>query len=256
MSIRSMNRFDGRVLLATGAGSGIAEATARRFAAEGGRVAVLDRDAERAAAVAADLDGSIGIGVDVADEESVARAVATTTERLGRIDCVLNAAGHFQDGPLPDWTHENWTRMLAVHAGGAFAVCKHALPLMRARDGGAIVNVASIAAVVSQHQNTAYGAAKGAIVAFSRQLALEAAPSIRVNVVLPGRVRTGMTQGALLRMGDGDLERGAVVAAEPVLLRRMAGPEELAAPICFLLADEASFITGAALVVDGGETVV
>jgi NAD(P)-dependent dehydrogenase (short-subunit alcohol dehydrogenase family) len=251
-----MSRFDGKVLLATGAGSGIAEATARRFAAEGGRVAVLDADGERAAAVAAELDGSIGVGVDVADEAAVAGAVAATAERLGRIDCVLNAAGHHRGGPLPDWTLERWNRMLAVHAGGAFLVCKHVLPLMRAQGGGAIVNVASIAAVVSQPGNTPYGAAKGAVLAFSRQLALEAAPAIRVNVVLPGRVRTRMTRGALMQMGDGDLERGAVVAAEPVPLRRMADPEELAAPICFLLADEASFMTGAVLVVDGGETVV
>lgn len=253
MSI-SQGRFDGEVLLATGAGSGIAEAVARRFAAEGGRVAVLDRDGERADAIAAELDGAIGLGVDVADEEAVAGAVAATLERFGRIDCVLNAAGHYRDGPLPDWSLEDWNRMLAVHAGGAFLVCKHVLGVMRAQGGGSIVNVSSIAAAVSQPQNVAYGTAKGAIVTLSRQLA--AAPAIRVNVVLPGRVRTGMTRGALLHLGDGDLDRGATVAAEPVPLERMADPEELAAPICFLLAAEASFITGAVLVVDGGETIV
>jgi 3-oxoacyl-[acyl-carrier protein] reductase len=251
-----MSRFTGKVLLATGAGSGIAEATARRFTAEGGRVAVLDVDAQHAAAVAAHLDGAIGLGVDVADEQAVADAVATTVARLGRIDCVLNAAGHHRAGPLPDWTLERWNRMLAVHAGGTFLVCKHVLPVMRAQGRGAIVNVSSIAAAVSQPDNVPYGAAKGAVLVLSRQLALEAAPDVRVNVVLPGRVRTGMTRGALLHMGDGDLERGAVVAAAPVPLQRMAGPEELAAPICFLLAEEASFVTGAVLVVDGGETVV
>jgi len=256
MSIHTTHRFAGKVLLATGAGSGIAESTARRFTAEGGRVAVLDVDADRAAAVAEQLDGAIGLGVDVADEGTVAAAVATTLERLGRIDCVLNAAGHHRDGPLPDWTIEGWNRMLAVHAGGAFLVCKHVLPVMRRQGGGAIVNVSSIAAAVSQPENVPYGAAKGAVLVLSRQLALEAAPDIRVNVVLPGRVRTGMTRAALLQMGGGDLDRGAAVAADPVPLGRMADPEELAAPICFLLADEASFITGAVLVVDGGETVV
>ena len=161
-------RFDGKVLFATGAGSGIGAAVARRFAAEGGRVAVVDRDGDRAAAVAGELGGAIALPVDVADEADVRGAVAAAEERLGGIDCVLNAAGHHRAGPVGDWSLERWERMLAVHAGGTFAVCKHALPRMRARGGGAIVNIASIAALVSQPENVPYGAAKGAIVVLSR----------------------------------------------------------------------------------------
>lgn len=249
-------RFDGKVLLATGAGSGIGAAAAERFSAEGGRVAVVDVDAEAAAAVAARLDGSIALAADVADEAAVAGAVTAAHERLGRIDCLLNAAGHFEGSPVTDWSLDGWNRMLGVHLGGTFLFCKHAVPLMRSDGGGAIVNTSSVAALVSQPINTAYGAAKGAILTFSRQLALETAPGIRVNVLAPGRVRTGMTKPLLAAMGDGDVERGARLAAEPVVLRRMAEPEELASVACFLLSDDASFVTGSVFVADGGETLV
>ena len=179
--------FEGRVLFATGGGSGIAAATARRFAAGGGRVAVVDLVADRAEAVAAELDGSIGLAADVADEDSVRTAVETAQSELGRIDCVLNAAGHAEFGPIGEWPIERWNRMLAAYAGGTFLVCKYAAPVLQAGEGGSIVNIASTAALTANHHNAPYGAAKGAIIAFSRQLARELAPSVRVNVVAPGR---------------------------------------------------------------------
>ena len=247
--------FEGRVLFATGGASGIAAATARRFAAGGGRVAVVDLDAGRAQQAADSIDGAIGLGADVADESSVQAAVDATVERLGRIDCVLNAAGHAEFGPLEEWTFERWQRMMTVHAGGAFLVCKHVLPLMRGQGRGSIVNVASTAALTANHNNTPYGAAKGAIVAFSRQLAREAAPDIRVNTVAPGRVRTGMTE-PLVAQREGSVEEGFKRFGMANLQQRVADADELAAPICFLLSDDASFITGTLLVVDGGETAI
>jgi NAD(P)-dependent dehydrogenase (short-subunit alcohol dehydrogenase family) len=249
-------RFEGKILLATGAGSGIAAATAERFSAEGGRVAVVDLDGAAADAVARRLDGSIALAADVADEAAVAAAVTTARAELGGIDCLLNAAGHHKSAPLTEWSLEGWNRMLGVHVGGAFLFCKHVLPIMRSQGGGSIVNVSSVAALVAQPANTAYGAAKGAIVAFSRQLALEAAPSIRVNVLAPGPVRTGMTTPIVLEMGEGDLARGLELAAETVVLGRVGEPEELAAAACFLLSEDASFVTGSILVADGGETLV
>ena len=249
-------RFEGKVLFATGGGSGLAAAVSRRFAAEGGRVAVVDLDGDRANAVAGELDGSVGLAANVADEESVRDAVGTARERLGRIDCVFNAAGHADFGPIEEWSLERWNLMMSVHAGGTFLVCKHVLPLMREQDGGSIVNVASIAALVAQPNNAPYGAAKGAILSFSRQLALDVGPAIRVNVVAPGRVRTGMTTPLYTARGGGSYEKGAAMSAQLNVQKRIGEPEEIAAPVCFLLSDEASFITGTVIVPDGGETAI
>lgn len=248
-------RFEGKVLLTTGGGSGLAAAVARRFASEGGRVAVLDIDAGRATAVAAELDGSIGMAVDVASEDGVRDAVASAHKQLGRIDCVFNAAGHADFGPIEEWTLERWNRMMGVHVGGTFLVCKNVLPLMRAQGGGSIVNVASIAAIVAQPKNSPYGAAKAAIAGFSRQLALEAAPLVRVNVVAPGRIRSGMTVPLWKMRGGGDIDTGVSQAAALNMLKRVGEPEDIAGPVCFLFSDDAAFVTGTTIVPDGGETI-
>lgn len=250
------DRFDGKVLLATGAGSGIAAATARRFASEGGRVAVVDLAAERAEATAAELDGSIAIDCDVSDEAAVAQAVGRARDELGRIDCVLNAAGFADFGPLGEWSLDRFERMLAVHVAGTFLVCKHAVPAMRGGDGLAIVNIASIAAITAQPFNAPYGAAKAAIAGYTRQLALELAPEIRVNAIAPGRVRTGMTEPLYTQRGGGSYDEGARQAAEHNPMRRVGEAEEIAGPICFLLSKDASFMTGQLLTADGGETVI
>ncbi len=248
-------RFDGKVLFATGGGSGLAEATARRFAAEGGRVAVADLDGARAEEVAGEL-GGVGVACDVADEASVQAAVDRAHGELGSIDCVFNAAGHADFGPIEDWTLERFNRMIGVHLGGTFLVVKHVVPLMRAGSGGTMVNVASIAAITAQPHNSPYGAAKAGIAGFTRQLARELGPEIRVNCVAPGRIKTGMTIPLYTARGDGDFEKGAAQAAELNIARRLGEPEDIAAVVCFLLSDEAGFVTGQTIVSDGGETIL
>ncbi|HUA72314.1 MAG TPA: SDR family NAD(P)-dependent oxidoreductase [Solirubrobacteraceae bacterium] len=247
-------RFEGKVLFATGGGSGLAAATARRFASEGGTVALVDLDIERAGELAAELPGAIALEANVADEEGVRTAVHAAWERLGSIDCVFNAAGHADFGPIEDWTYERFNKMMNVHMGGTFLVCREVIPLMRENGSGSIVNVSSIAALVAQPNNAPYGAAKGAILAFSRQIAADLAPEIRVNVVAPGRILTGMTRPLYTARGDGDFDKGAAAAGQLNMLKRLGEAEEIASTVCFLLSDDASFITATLIVPDGGET--
>jgi NAD(P)-dependent dehydrogenase (short-subunit alcohol dehydrogenase family) len=247
-------RFQDKVLFATGGGSGIGAAVAQRFAEEGGRVVVADLDAGRSRSVADRLEGALALTLDVSDEDSVRAAAQVVQDTFGGVDAVLNAGGHAEFGPFEDWSVERWDRMMAVHATGTFLVCKHMLPLLRARGGGSIVNIASVAALVAQRGNAPYGAAKAAVVGFTRQIALEVAPEVRVNAVAAGRVRTGMTEPLITARGGGDAAAGAAAFGHANMQRRTADPEELAASICFLLSEDASFVTGSVLVADGGET--
>lgn len=248
------DRFKGQVLITTGGGSGLAAAVARRFSADGGRVALLDIDVEKARQVAAELPGSIAIQANVSIEAEVESAVKRAHAHFGRIDHAFNAAGHADFGPIEQWSLERFNRMIGVHLGGTFLMCKYVLPLMRSQGGGSIVNVASIAALVVQPFNAPYGAAKSAIVGFSRQLAMEAAPLVRVNVVAPGRIRTGMTVPLWTQRGGGSLDTGVVQAAGLNMLKRVGEPEDIAGPATFLMSRDAAFMTGTMLTPDGGET--
>jgi NAD(P)-dependent dehydrogenase (short-subunit alcohol dehydrogenase family) len=252
--MRRVSRFDGKVLFATGAGSGLGEAVAHRFTAEGGRVAVDDRAG--ADGVAAELDGAIGIETDVLDEDAVRNAVERTRTELGRIDCVLNAAGYAEFHSVEQWPLENFNRLLGVHLGGTFLVCKHAAPALRESGGGSIVNVSSIGARFGYQGNHAYAAAKGGIISFSRVLALELAPAVRVNVISPGTFLTAMTVPLYTAMGEGDESLGLRRAGALSPLGRVGDPAEFAGAACFLFSDDASYVSGAVLAVDGGCSVI
>lgn len=249
----SAGRFEGRCLFVTGGASGIGAATATRFAAEGGRVAIADLDGERASELATSLAGSIGVACDVSDERSIMTAVQQARDSLGRIDGVVNCAGYVQFSPLEELSLADWNRMLSVHLTGTFLVCREAFPALREAGGGAIVNLASVTALAARPHLAAYSAAKGGVIAFSRQLALDAAADgIRVNVVAPGSVRTPLTQ-PVYGAPDGTPGHSPLPSS---IQARVAEPEEIAATICFLLSDEAGFYTGTVLVPDGGATAV
>jgi NAD(P)-dependent dehydrogenase (short-subunit alcohol dehydrogenase family) len=249
-------RFEHKAMLATGAGSGIGAAVARRFSAEGGRVAVLDLDREKAESVVADLPGSIAIECDVADETSVSAATKLVGEEFGALHSVVAAAGVAESGPIEEWSIERWNRFIGIHLTGTWLVSKHALPLLRQGGGGSIVNFSSVAAIVTQPFNAPYGAVKAGITGLSRQLAAEFAPDIRVNVIAPGRILTPMTEPLYVQRGDGDEKEGIRRALPKVPLGFIAAADEVAATVCHLLSDEARFITGTVVVQDGGETLL
>ena len=249
-------RFDGKVLFATGAGSGLGEAVARRFTAEGGRVAVVDLERERTASVVADCDGALGIVADVSDEEAVRAAVADTHSKLGKIHFVLNAAGYAEFHSIEEWPTHSFDQLMKVHLGGTFHVCKHTAPILRGSSGSAIVNVSSIGARFGITGNHAYAAAKGGIISLSRVLAAELAPQIRVNVISPGTFATRLTEPMAMAAGESDLQLGMERMGQKLPLGRVGRPDEFATAACFLFSNEASFITGAILPVDGGSSAV
>jgi NAD(P)-dependent dehydrogenase (short-subunit alcohol dehydrogenase family) len=249
------SRFTGRTLMVTGGASGIGAAVAERYGAEGGRVAVIDLDGDRAREQAGRLPEGLGLQADVTDERAIDAVVSETLGAFGRIDALVCSAGYVQHSSLSKLSVADWRRMLDVHVTGAFLAVRAALGALRESDAGAIVNVSSTGALVGHPKLAAYSAAKAALIGFSRQLAFDLATDrIRVNVVVPGDTRTPMTVPLYEQLGRGDLDAGEAQIASRNLLGRLGEPDEIASAIAFLLSEEASFVTGALLVIDGGST--
>jgi NAD(P)-dependent dehydrogenase (short-subunit alcohol dehydrogenase family) len=245
-----MPRLVGRKILITGGASGIGRATARLCAQEGASVAVLDRSEDAANEVAAGVGGHAFV-VDVADPGSVNSAVELAAAAMGGLDGVVNAAGIFSSEGLTDTSPELFNRILTVNITGTFLVIRAAERHLRAASQATIVNIGSgVGLKPTGPGSTAYVASKGGVIAMTKALAMELAPSVRVNVVCPGMVETPMTQG-FVRNAAGDVEPAL---ASRYALRRPAAPEEIAAAILFLTSAESSFVTGIALPVDGGRT--
>jgi NAD(P)-dependent dehydrogenase (short-subunit alcohol dehydrogenase family) len=248
-------RLAGRVAVITGGGSGIGAATARLFARHGARVCVVDRDAAAAAVVAAEIVAAGGTAmtrVSDAGEPGAADAdAAAILAAWGRIDTLVCAAGFSTGGTVLSTAPEDWDAVLRANLGGTWLWARAVIPAMRAQGGGAIVTLASQLAKAGGRGNSAYIAAKGAILALTRTMALDfVADGIRVNAILPGAIDTPMLARSFNRHPDPAIPRGASRARHP--MQRFGRAEEVAEAALYLASDAASFTTGIELPVDGG----
>lgn len=256
MSPHSYERFGGKAAIVTGAGMGIGAAVARALANEGAGVAVVDRDKEAAERVVAGIESAGGHAIaavgDVALAVDTERFVSSTVERFGGVDLLVNNAGVVVYGEVPEFSEQDWDRVLDTNLKSQFLMAKYAIPEMRKRGGGAIVNLASVQALVSQRQVAAYSASKGGVVSLTQTLALDhAKDGIRVNCVLPGSVRTPMlARAADLEPGDPEetIARWGRIHPRGTVIE----PGEIASVVLFLLSDDASAVTGSGYRADAG----
>ena len=247
-----MMGFADKVVLVTGAASGMGAATAREFSAAGARVLVVDRNAELAVQVASDISADPPLIGDVSDSAFCQQAVATAVERYGRLDILVNAAGIIVRADGPGTTDEQWQRIMNVNVNGVFYMSRAAVAVMKEQGSGAIVNFGSIWGEVGAAGVMAYCASKGAVHQITRAMALDhVKDGIRINAVCPGEVNTPMLTS----------ERSAPVTAEmmqaladSVPMGRLAAPVEIARVVLFLSSDAASYMTGAMVNVDAGFT--
>jgi 3-oxoacyl-[acyl-carrier protein] reductase len=253
-----MGRLDGKVAIVTGSASGFGRATAVHFAEEGARVVVVDLDEERGRDVVAELGDVARLVVgDVSTSELAARAVAVAQEELGGLDVLVNNAGIVQGDQRDTWDtpEENWDRVLRVNLRSVYVCSRAAIPVMVGARSGSIVNIASIAASVCTG-GAAYAAAKGGILSYTRHTARElAARGVRMNAVSPGFMRSPMTTGERDGLDADAQEERLAGFAKFVPMKRMGAMDDIADAVLFLASDEASYVTGQELIVDGGYVV-
>lgn len=235
-----MGQLQDQVAFITGGASGIGAATATRFAAEGATV------------VTADIAGGADFTLDVRDEAAVAQAVASIVETHGRIDVVVNAAGVAGGGPVHMVEASEWDRVIDVNLKGTFNVCKHVCAQMITQKSGSVVNIASIEGIEGTEGGSVYNASKGGVIMLTKSMAIDYGKTgIRVNAVCPGGIKTPLLLGLIDQPG---METYKAKMLDAHKLGRFGEPEEIANAVLFLASSEASFMTGSAMVVDGGMT--
>jgi len=261
-----MERLKGKVALITGGGTGVGRAAVEMFAREGAKVVACGRTASRIEEVIDAVRAAGGEGLalqaDVSNESECAALVQSVRSKLGGLDIVVNNAGVGYDYELSHpagmadvagTPPESWRDVIAINLSSVYNVCHHALPAMIAGGGGAIVNVASIGGVMGMPDAHAYTAAKGGMVNLTRSMAVTYGPmNVRTNCVAPGGIDTSMIRHRMTAAGDPHLNDATRFMLSP--LGRLARPEEIASACLFLASDEASYVNGAVLVVDGGTT--
>ncbi len=252
-------RLDDKVAVITGAASGIGRATAGKFIEEGARVLIADIQEEKGAALARDLGPRASFfAADVCDEADIKKMIDSAVATFGRLDCLFNNAGFGGVSGTIDTTDlgEPYNRTVGAMLTAVIAGMKHAEPVMKAGGGGAIISTASVAGLMAGYGPHVYTAVKAGVINLTRSVALELGPAnIRVNAICPGGIATPIFAGQLAVGGNRDyaeLVKPALALMQPI--PRPGAPEDIANAACFLASDEASFITGQALAVDGGLT--
>ena len=245
-------RLSGKVAVITGAGSGIGAETARLFDREGAFVVAVGAHRENIEAVTAELEGdSAAIVADVSDPEAVATMAREAIWQFGRIDVLVNNAGIIFSANILDTEPEDWDQVFAVNVRGVYLCTRALLPGMLTQGSGSIVNMASVAGLVGLQRRAAYCASKGAVIALTRQLAIDYAGSgVRCNSICPGTIDTPMIAKSISLAPDPVAFRAELDARQP--LGRLGVPSDIAQTALFLASDESSFVTGAEFVVDGG----
>jgi len=246
-------KFDGKVAIVTAGGSGIGAATARRFTQEGAAVVIADLSGKRAEEVTAGITKNGGkavcIKMDASDPEAVQATIKLALDTYGRLDVMFNNAGAADVASLEETSLESWNRVMAVTLTSTFLGMKYCLPVMRKQGNGVIINTASVSGTAGDYGLSSYNAAKAGVINLTRSAAIENAQyGIRVNCVCPGAINTRAAQ--ILGPGREDEFRRLQASVHP--LGRMGEPEEIANTVFFLASDESSFITGEAIIVDGG----
>jgi len=253
-----MVRFQGKVVLITGAGVGIGRAAAVRFAKEGAKVAVNSLTPANGLETVRLLQEAGGRGIyaqgDVSLDADARRIVAEAVKAFGRIDVLVNNAGIVLPGKVDNTSEEDWDRTMAVNLKGAFLVSKHAIPEMRKSGGGAIVNTSSIVAVKGVKDRAAYAASKGGLSALTKAMAADyIGEKIRVNCVCPGTTYTPSLERRIQAFADPEKARADFIARQP--MGRLGTDGEIAAAILFAASDEAAFMNGASISIDGGMSI-
>jgi NAD(P)-dependent dehydrogenase (short-subunit alcohol dehydrogenase family) len=249
-----MGRVDGKVVVVTGAASGIGRASAAMLAAEGANVTLGDLSEHGAAVAEAIGERARFVRTDVRSSEEVEALVRSAVERHGRLDGIVNNAAVAVAGGAADVSDDDWQRVLDVNLSGVWRGMRSAIPAMLDAGGGSIVNVSSVQSLVGFVGWAGYAASKGGINALTQQAAVEYAPrGIRVNALVPGTILTEMNERILEEASDPDALRARWIAMHPI--GRIGEPDEVASAVVYLISDESSFVTGTLLRVDGGMVV-